>query len=63
MLQVNNKVTKTTSLASLLSLLLTLNIFHYFTPCSIVFIVNFEHVIPDWLTILKRKNCILFNSV
>ena len=36
--------------------MLTLNIF---TPCSSVFIVNFEHVIADWNVILfeiKHEN-------
>ena len=43
----NNKDTKTTPLASYF-------IFHilyrtYFTPCSSVSIVNFEHVIANWV--------------
>ena len=37
----------------LVSLLLTLNIF---TPCSSVFIVKFEHVIPGWVLMEKEKD-------
>ena len=50
MFKVNNKDTKTTPLANdvtgvvLVSLLLT-----YFTPCSSISIVNFEHIITGWV--------------
>ena len=46
MFKVNNKDTLTTLIAS------------YFTPCSIVSVVDFEHVIPGWerifFTVFKR---------
>ena len=40
MYKVNNKDTRTTPMA-------------YFTPCSSVSIVNFEHVIAGWVYCLK----------
>ena len=40
----NNKDTRTTSLTSLWCLYCSLRT--YFTPCSSVFIVNFEHISP-----------------
>ena len=46
MFGVNNTDTRTTLGVALMSLLLTLT---YFTPCSSVSIVNFEHVIADWV--------------
>ena len=44
MFKVNDKETRTTPGAALESLLLTLT---YFTPCSSVYIVKFEHVNAD----------------
>ena len=44
MFKVNNKETRTTPGVALESLLLTLK---YFTPCSSVYIVKFEHVNAD----------------
>ena len=41
-----------------MSLLLTLNIFH--TPCSSVFVVNFEHVIVRWVD--SERNLYLANA-
>ena len=46
MFKVNNKDTRTTLLASFWYLYCKLRT--YFTPCSSVSIVNFEHVISDW---------------
>ena len=51
MFKVNNKDTRATPGVVLMPLLLTLNIF---APCSIVSIVNFEHVIAG-RDILKKK--------
>ena len=48
MFKVNNKCTRTTPGVVLLSLSLT-SIVNYFTPCSSVSIVNFEHVITGWV--------------
>ena len=51
MFKVDNKDTRTTPLAIaivLVSLLLTLNIFH-----TLFSIVNFEHVIAGWENVLK----------
>ena len=45
MFKVNNKDTRTTPLASLWYLLLTLNIFHTLFQCSIV---NSEQVNAEW---------------
>ena len=46
MFKVNNENTKTTPMASFWCFYWEL--WTYFTPCSSVFIVNFEHVIADW---------------
>ena len=46
MFKLNNKGTRTTPGVVLVSLLLTLNIFHIFSSVSIA---NFEHVNVDWL--------------
>ena len=46
MFKVDNKDTRTTPLTSFWCLYF-LN-WTYFTPCSSVSIVNFEHVIGDW---------------
>ena len=45
MFKVNNKDTKTTPMALFWCLCYLLT---YFTPCSSVSIVNFEHVIVSW---------------
>ena len=47
MFKVNNKDTKTTPIASFLCLYWQLGT--YFTPFSVVSIVNFEHVIAGWV--------------
>ena len=55
MFKVNNKDTRTTPGVVLVSLLLTLNIFH--TLFFSVSIVNFEHLNADWdALLLKIKN-------
>ena len=56
MFKVNNKDTRTTPMASLVSLLL---LWTYFTPCSSVsvFVVNFEQVNAGWVRELIRLNC------
>ena len=55
MFKVNNKDTRTTPGVILVSLLLTLNIFH--TLFFSVSIVNFEHLNADWdALLLKIKN-------
>ena len=46
MFKVNNKDTRATPDVVLVSLLLTLNIFHTFSNVSTV---NFEHVNADWV--------------
>ena len=55
MFKVNNKDTRTTPGVILVSLLLTLNIFH--TLFFSVSVVNFEHLNADWdALLLKIKN-------
>ena len=48
MIKVNDTDTKRRHGVVLVSLLLTLNVFHF---CSTVSIVNFEHVIAGWISI------------
>ena len=48
MFKVNNNDTRTTPGIVLVSLLLTLNIFHNFTYCSSLSIVYFEQASVDW---------------
>ena len=58
MFKVNNKNTKATPMASVWCLYWEL--WTYFTPCSSVFIVNFENVIADWDLIYNIAWYILF---
>ena len=58
MFKVNNKNTKTTPMASFWCFYWEL--WTYFTPCSSVFIVNFENVIADWDLIYNIAWYILF---
>ena len=52
MFKVNNKDTRTTPMAS------------YFTPCSSVYNVNFEHITADWVTIyIKAPETSVFTIV
>ena len=46
MFKVNSKDTRTTLIASFCCVYCKLST--YFTPCSSVSVVNFEHVIADW---------------
>ena len=55
MFKVNNKDTRTTPF--LVSLLLTLNIFHTLFPCSSATIVNFGQVNGDWVIITAKPGC------
>ena len=52
LLRVNNKDTRKTPVVVLMSLLLTLK---YFTPCSSVSIVNFEHLCAGWAFIFGKN--------
>ena len=54
MFKVNNKDTRTMPMASFWYLYCYL--WTYFTPCSCVSIVNFEHVIPGWLQIILQND-------
>ena len=54
MFKVSNKDTRTTTGVVLVSLLLTLNIFHTLFYCSSVSVVNFKHVNADWGWVLQK---------
>ena len=60
MFKVNNKDTRTTPLASFWYLYGQL--WTYFTLCSTVSIINFEHVIAGWVR-TEYKNLLYFRKI
>ena len=54
MFKVNNKDSRTKPIASFRCLYCLL--WSYFTPCSTVSIVNFEHVIADWTNSENKRS-------